>query len=135
MVYQAVYHRYDKTFIFYCSNYICNQFIIAISHLRGLWYMVNIPRLRAVSRHSALRCVVPTVRTALSCGILAIYSTTPLVPYCLIISPCVCVCLLVVLSHFSYEGMSHFQTVETACRKPLPIACDINRNLIRTQDW
>ena len=39
---------------FYCSIYIGNQFIIAIWHLGGLWYMANIPRLRAVSRHSAL---------------------------------------------------------------------------------
>ena len=39
---------------FYCSNYVGNQFIIAIRHLRVLWYMANIPRLRAVSRHSVL---------------------------------------------------------------------------------
>uniref|UniRef100_A0A8C7D7R5 Neurofascin homolog (chicken) a n=1 Tax=Oncorhynchus kisutch TaxID=8019 RepID=A0A8C7D7R5_ONCKI len=39
---------------FYCSNYVGNQFIIAITHLGGLWYMANIPRLMAVSRHSAL---------------------------------------------------------------------------------
>uniref|UniRef100_A0A8C7DP79 Neurofascin homolog (chicken) a n=1 Tax=Oncorhynchus kisutch TaxID=8019 RepID=A0A8C7DP79_ONCKI len=30
---------------FYCSNYVGNQFIIAITHLGGLWYMANIPRL------------------------------------------------------------------------------------------
>ena len=54
---------------FYCSNDVGNQFIIAISHLSGLWYMANIPRLRAVSRHSA-------TRTALSRGILAIYHTS-----------------------------------------------------------
>jgi hypothetical protein len=51
VVYQTVYHGYDNIY-FYCSN--C-QFIIAIRHLGGLCYMANIPRLRAVSRHSALR--------------------------------------------------------------------------------
>jgi hypothetical protein len=40
---------------FYCSNYISNNFIIEIRHLGGLWYMANIPQLRALSRHSALR--------------------------------------------------------------------------------
>jgi hypothetical protein len=35
MVYQTVYHGYDKTCIFYCSNYVGNQFIIAIRHIRG----------------------------------------------------------------------------------------------------
>ena len=39
----------------YCCNYVENQFIIAIRHLRGLWYMANIPQLRDVSRHSTLR--------------------------------------------------------------------------------
>ena len=42
--------------LFY-SNYLGNKFIIAIRHLGDLWYMTNIPRLRAVSRPSALRCV------------------------------------------------------------------------------
>ena len=56
VVYQTVYHGYDKTLIFYCSNYISNQFIIAIRHFWGLLYMANIPQLRAVSRHSVLRC-------------------------------------------------------------------------------
>ena len=40
VVYQTVYHGYDK--YFYCSNYIGNQFKIAIKHLGGLWYMANI---------------------------------------------------------------------------------------------
>ena len=35
----------------YSSNYFGNHFIIAITHLLDLWYMANIPRLRAVSRH------------------------------------------------------------------------------------
>ena len=52
MVYQIVYYGYDNC---YCSNYVGNQFIVAIRHPRGLWYMTNIPQLRAVSRHSALR--------------------------------------------------------------------------------
>jgi hypothetical protein len=43
VVYETVYHGY-----FYCLNYIDNQFIIAIRHLRGLWYNANIPRLRGV---------------------------------------------------------------------------------------
>ena len=52
VVYQTEYHEYDKTF-----HYVVNQFIIiAIRHLRSLWYMANIPWLRAVARHSALRC-------------------------------------------------------------------------------
>ena len=55
VVYQTVYHEYDNTYQFYRSNCICNQFIIAIRHLGGLWYMANISRLRAVSRHSTLR--------------------------------------------------------------------------------
>ena len=40
--------------IIYCSIYVGNQFLIAVRHLGGLWYMANKPRLRAVSRHSAL---------------------------------------------------------------------------------
>ena len=44
-VHQTVYHN----IYFYCSNYIGNQFMIAIRHLGGLWYMANIPQLRAVS--------------------------------------------------------------------------------------
>ena len=40
---------------FYCSNYVGNQFIIAIRHLWGLWYIANIPWLSVVSRHSAMR--------------------------------------------------------------------------------
>ena len=57
VVYQTVYHGYDKIFIFYCSNYVGNQFIIAIRHLGGLWYMANKPLLMAVmavSRNSAM---------------------------------------------------------------------------------
>jgi hypothetical protein len=47
--------RVWQNMYFYCSNYVGNQFIIAIRHLRGLWYIANVPQLRAVSRHSALR--------------------------------------------------------------------------------
>jgi hypothetical protein len=36
LVYQAIYHGYDKNIYFYCSNYIGNQFIKAIRHLGGL---------------------------------------------------------------------------------------------------
>ena len=50
---------------FYSSNYIGNQFIIAIRDIGGLSYMVNIPRLRAVSRHSALRRAYTTPHRAL----------------------------------------------------------------------
>ena len=39
---------------FYCSNYVGNQFIITIRHLRGLWYIANIPQRRAGPRHSAM---------------------------------------------------------------------------------
>jgi hypothetical protein len=46
--------RVCQSLYFYCSNYIGNQFIIAIRCLGGLWYMANVPRLRSVSRHSAL---------------------------------------------------------------------------------
>ena len=41
--------------LFYCCNYVGNQFIRAIRPLGCLWYAANIPQLRAVSRHSALR--------------------------------------------------------------------------------
>lgn len=44
---------------------------------------------------------------------------------------CVCACVCVLCSHLSYEGVSHFQTVKAACRKPLSIACDISRDIIR----
>ena len=54
VAYQTVYHGYDKTIYFPCSNYVGNQFITAIRNLWGLWYIANIPGLRAVSRHSAL---------------------------------------------------------------------------------
>ena len=47
--YQTVYHGYDKNIYFDCSNYVGNQFIIEIRNLRSLWYMADIPRLRAVS--------------------------------------------------------------------------------------
>ena len=30
VVYRTVYHRYDKALVFYCSNYVGKQFIIAI---------------------------------------------------------------------------------------------------------
>jgi hypothetical protein len=36
VVYQTIYHGYDKTFIIYCSNYVGNQFIIEIRHLGDL---------------------------------------------------------------------------------------------------
>ena len=55
VVYQTVYHRYDNIY-FYCSNYVGNQFIIAVSAL-----------------------IASCLRTALSHGILAIYH-----PQCLI---------------------------------------------------
>ena len=56
VVYQTVHDGYDKTFI--CiALYVGNQFLIAIRHLRGLWYMVNIRN-------------VSCIRTALSHGIL-----------------------------------------------------------------
>ncbi|CDQ68847.1 unnamed protein product [Oncorhynchus mykiss] len=42
------------TKVIFIANFVGNQVIIATRHLRGLWYMVNIPRQRAVSRHSAL---------------------------------------------------------------------------------
>lgn len=45
----------DLFIYFYCSYYAGNQFIVAIRHLGGLWYMANILRLMAVSRHSAMR--------------------------------------------------------------------------------
>ena len=45
----------EMTDFYFFTNYVGNQFIIAIRHLRGLWYMANIPWLRAVSRHFALR--------------------------------------------------------------------------------
>ena len=51
MAYQTVYHGYDETFIFTAGITL----VIAIRHLGGWWYMANIPRLRAVSRHSVLR--------------------------------------------------------------------------------
>ena len=35
--------------------YIGNQFIIAEGILGGLWYMANVPWLRALPRHSVLR--------------------------------------------------------------------------------
>ena len=54
VVFQTTYHGYDATSRVYCSNYVGNQFIIAIRHLGGLGYMANIPLLRAVSRHSTL---------------------------------------------------------------------------------
>ena len=76
VVYQTVYHGYDKTFYFVCSYYVGNQFIIAIRRLGGLWYMAKIPRLRSVRALRNTLCI----RTALSCGILAIYHT----PSCLI---------------------------------------------------
>ena len=48
VVYQTVYYGYDKTSI--CTtNYVGNQFIIAIRHLGGLWYMANTLRLRVES--------------------------------------------------------------------------------------
>ena len=52
MVYQIVYHEYDKNVYLYCSNYVGNQFIIAKRHLGCLWYRSNIPRLRAVPKNS-----------------------------------------------------------------------------------
>ena len=76
VVYWTVYHGYDNTY-FYSCNYVGNQFIIANMHLWRLWYIGNVPRLRSVSRHSAL-----CVRTALSRGIMAVYRTPP-EPYCL----------------------------------------------------
>ena len=54
VVYQTVYHGYEKTCIF-TDNYVGQQFIIAITYLWVLWDLANIPRLTAVSRHSALR--------------------------------------------------------------------------------
>ena len=53
---------------FYCSNYVGNQFRIAIRHLGGFWYMASIPQLKAL-------CVASSIRTTLSRGILAIYHT------------------------------------------------------------
>ena len=50
--------RVWQNMYFYCSNYVGNQFIIAIRHRRGLWDMANTPWLRAVSRHSVL-CHIP----------------------------------------------------------------------------
>ena len=49
--------RVWQNMYFYCSNYFGNRFIIAISHLWGLWYIANIPWLRAVFKYSALRRV------------------------------------------------------------------------------
>ena len=54
VVYQMVYQMVLQNVYFYSSNYVGNQFIITIMHLRCLWYMANILRLRAVSRHSTL---------------------------------------------------------------------------------
>jgi hypothetical protein len=55
VVYQTVYHGYDKTFIFYCSNYVGNQFITARRHLRVLWYMANMSWQRTMFMHSVMR--------------------------------------------------------------------------------
>jgi hypothetical protein len=73
VVYQTVYHRLGQNMYFYCSNYIGNQFIIAIRPLGGLWYMTNIPRLKDCIQ--ALR-VASCTRTTLSRGILAVYHTS-----------------------------------------------------------
>jgi hypothetical protein len=83
-------------------------------------YNSNMPRLRAVYPGTP-RCVVHTVRTAFSCGILAIYSTTPLVPYCLIISPCVCVCacLLCCLT-FRMKACRTFRLLKRPSANPSP---------------
>ena len=44
-IYQTIYHGYEGKQLVYCSIAVGNQCIIAIRHLRGLWYMANISRL------------------------------------------------------------------------------------------
>jgi hypothetical protein len=77
MVYQTIYHRYDKTFNFYCFNYVRNQFINSNKAPQG--FVIYGQYTMATGCIQALR-VASCVRTALSRGILAIYHT----PSCLI---------------------------------------------------
>ena len=78
VVHQTVYHGYDTTFNLYCFNYIGNQFLIAIRHLGGLYGQYTTAKGCVKALHAAL-----CIRTALSCGILALYHPLS-VPYCLI---------------------------------------------------
>jgi hypothetical protein len=41
--------------LLYCCNYIGNQFIIAIRHLRGLWYIANILCWESVTRGRTMK--------------------------------------------------------------------------------
>jgi hypothetical protein len=70
VVNQTIYHGYDFDFDFFCSNYVGNQFIIVIRHLLG--FVVYGQYTTAKACIQAL-CVALCIRTALSCGKLAIY--------------------------------------------------------------